>query len=366
MKKILFLGGLRSGGAERQMVIIARLLKIDGYDVTYLSSGNSDFFLKDLEEVNIPVIRIKENKISSLLKLNIPRKTLLIRRILKKEKYDTVISFLSTYNFINCFYAKKKATSHRAITGIRNNRDSLFLAPRERFYTFFEKYCDVKVSNSDNAKHVFAGHFPHLASKLTTIYNIVDLPNITSNYSFRNNRKIHIIIPASYRAVKNPLRLLEALSLMNAEEQSLLHIDWYGNIDDGKVCYNEMIAFIDSKKINDVITLHDATKDIINKINEADAVGLFSTSEGLPNSICEGMMLGKPIVMTRVSDYDVLVDSSNGFLCDFDDSVSIKKSLISLASLSDEKIKEMGISSKAKATLLFSKGSVLNQWKQII
>ena len=366
MKKILFLGGLRSGGAERQMVIIARLLKIDGYDVTYLSTGNSDFFLKDLEEVNIPVIRIKENKISSLLKLNIPREMLLIRSIFKRGKYDTVISFLSTYNFFNCFYAKKKATYHKAITGIRNNRDDAFISTRKRFYTYFEKYTDVKVSNSDNAKYVFAGHFPNLASKLTTIYNIVDLPDITTNYLLRKDGKIHIIIPASYRAVKNPMRLLEALALMNNEERKILHIDWYGDIKAGKTCYEEMENFIKTNKIDDVITLHDATKDIINKINEADAVGLFSTSEGLPNSICEGMMLGKPIVMTRVSDYDVLVDSSNGFLCDFDDSVSIKKSLISLASLSDDKIKEMGLSSKTKAEKLFSKDSVLNQWKQII
>lgn len=366
MKKILFLGGLKPGGAEHQMVVVARLLKENGYDVTYLSSDESDFFEKDLKEVDIPIIRIGKNKITSLIKLNLLREMLLIRSILTRGKYDTVISFLSTYNFFNCFYAKKKTTYHKAITGIRNNRDDAFISYRKRFYTFFEKYTDVKVSNSDNAKNVFAGHFPHLASKLTTIYNIVDLPDITTNYLLRKDGKIHIIIPASYRAVKNPMRLLEALALMNNEEKKILQIDWYGNIKAGKGCYEEMSDFIKTKKIDDVITLHDATKEIINKINEADAVGLFSTSEGLPNSICEGMMLGKPVVMTRVSDYNVLVDDTNGFLCDFNDSVSIKNALISLASLSDDKIIEMGMSSKTKAEKLFSKEYVLNQWKQII
>lgn len=366
MKKILFLGGLNSGGAEHQMVILASLLKQDGYDVTYLCEGNGDFFQKHLDEADVPVIKIRDSKIASLLKLNIPRIVLLTRRVLKQDNYDSIISFLGLWNFINCFYSKKRSTSHKAITGIRNNRDSLFLAPREKFYTHFEKYADIKVSNSINAKRVFAKHFPHLAPKLTTIYNIVDLPEITSDYSFRKNGKTHIIVPASYRAVKNPMRLLEALASLDNNERKLLQVDWYGNIKAGKDCYEEMTTYIENNTLSELIILHDATSDIANRINVSDVVGLFSTSEGLPNSICEGMMLGKPVVMTRVSDYDVLVDGTNGFLCDYDNPQSIKEALVSIARLSDEKMKEMGNSSKTKAMRLFSKEVVLKQWEQII
>lgn len=366
MKKILFLGGLTSGGAEHQMVIVATLLKNEGYDVTYFCADNSDFFQRQLDDANIPIIRIQENKMASRLKLNVPRTTLLLYGILKKGKYDTVISFLSFWNYENCLFAKRNKTKHKAITGLRNNRDSVFLTRKYKRYVKFEKYSDIKVCNSDNAKRVFAKYFPEHASKLTTIYNIVDIPKIHTHYTIKKDDKVHIIVPASYREVKNPMGLLKALALINTEERSRVQIDWYGNIKGGQACYEQMVLFVEENGLVDVINLYDATTDIANKINEADVVGLFSSSEGLPNSICEGMMLSKPIVMTRVSDFDVLVDQTNGFLCDWDNPQSIKEALINVSRLSIDDLLGMGQCSKNKAEVLFSKNSILEQWKKII
>ena len=303
---------------------------------------------------------------ASAFKLTIPRALIIIRSIIKKNKYDTVISFLGEWNFYNCLTAKWKSTKHRAITAIRNNRDEVFLWRREKFYYRFEKYAFKKVSNSDAAKNKFAHYYPHLTPKLTTIYNIVDLPKIHTDYCVKRNNKVHIIVPASYREVKNPMGLLRALALMNKDERNGLQIDWYGSIRSGKACYDAMASFIKENELNNVIYLFDATTDIANKVNEADMVGLFSSSEGLPNSICEGMMLGKPVVMTRVSDYDVLVDPTNGFLCNWDNPQSIKEALLSASRLSDEELLRMGECSKNKAESLFSKEVVLKQWKQII
>lgn len=366
MKKLLFLGGLSSGGAEHQMVVIARLLKKEGYDVTYLCYGKSNFYQKDLEDTEIPIIRIKENRITSLLKLNIPRTILIIYRVIKTNKFDTVISFIAEWNFYNCLTANLSCTSHRALTGIRNNRDEVFLKPREKFYTRFERNAYRKVSNSEAAKNKFAQYFPQLASKLETIYNIVELPPIVSSYTCKKNGKVNIIVPASYREVKNPMRMLEAVAIMPVEERQNIKIDWYGNIKSGQALYNQMLDYIKANQLEKTVVLHDATIDIANRINEADMVGLFSTSEGLPNSICEGMMLGKPVIMTRVSDYDVLVNTSNGILCDADNTLSIKEALCSVARLSGQELLTMGNASKEKAQMLFSEKKIVDQWKQII
>lgn len=366
MKKILFLGSLQPGGAEHQMVVIATLLKKEGYDVTYMYGDRSDFYKKELQEYQVPVVKIEESRIASLLKLAIPRTLFIIRKFIKQNKFDTVISFLGEWNYYNCLTSKWHYSKHKAITGIRNNRDEVFLWRRERFYCRFEKYAFKKVSNSDAAKNKFAQYYPQLSSKLITIYNIVDLPMIHTDYCMKKNNKVHVIVPASYREVKNPMGLLKALALMNKDERNGLQIDWYGSIRSGKACYDAMASFIKENELNDVIFLFDATTDIANKVNEADIVGLFSSSEGLPNSICEGMMLGKPVVMTRVSDYDVLVDQTNGFLCDWDNPQSIKEALLKASRLSDEELLKMGECSKNKAESLFSKEIVLKQWKNII
>lgn len=366
MKKILFLGGMNSGGSEHQMVVLATLLKNEGYDVTFLTDNKSSFFQNDLEKARVPILRISNSKLANLLKLSIPRKVCEIYSIIKKNKYDTVISFLGDWNFTNCITAKCKKTSHRAITGIRNNRDEIFLWRRERFYNKFERNTYLKVSNSEAAKNKFAKYYPSLSSKLATIYNAVDLPSVSTEYISKKDGRVNIIVPASYREVKNPLNVLNALALMSYEERSNVKIDWFGNIKGGQKCYNEMIAFIQDNDLNEVITLNDATTDIANKVNEADVIGLFSSSEGLPNSICEGMMLGKPVVMTRVSDYDVLVDQTNGFLCDWNNPQSIKDALIRASRLSVDELMRMGQCSKNKAESLFSKEVVVEQWKQII
>jgi len=366
MKKILFLGSLRSGGAEHQMVVVASILKKEGYDVTYLCSEESSFFKKDLDEADIPIVRITNNKLASFLKLSIPRSAFIVYKTLKKEKYDTVVSFLGDWNFYNCITAKFKKTQHRVITAIRNNRDEVFLWRREKFYYRYERYTYRKVSNSEAAKNKFAQYYPELASKLMTIYNIVDLPPIVSSYTCKRDNRVNIIVPASYREVKNPMRLLEAITLMPIVDRNNIKIDWYGDIKSGQSLYNKMVDYIKANELENVVVLHDATNDIANRVNEADMIGLFSTSEGLPNSICEGMMLGKPVIMTKVSDFGVLVDKTNGFLCDSADTQSIKEALCAAAKCTVQDLVDMGNNSKQKALKLFSKETIIEQWKQII
>ncbi|MDO5340958.1 MAG: glycosyltransferase family 4 protein [Bacteroidia bacterium] len=366
MKKILFMGGLQSGGAEHQMVIVAAGLAKRGYDVSYLCSGDDDFFKPVLEDAKVKIIQIKENRLTSLLKLNIPRLSFCVYRILKKERFDTVVSFLGLWNYENCRFAKCKKKKHRANTGLMNKPDIVWLSKKDRFYTKYEKYADVKVCNSDNAKNKFSKYFPEHKDKLITIYNAVALPPINSSYNVKNGERVNIIIPASYRDVKNPFGLLNALNLLDEYSKSRLHITWYGNINGGKAVYEQMLEQIAAQHLGDVIELKDATTDIANRIYENDMVGLFSKSEGLPNAICEGMLLGKSIIMTRVSDFDVLVDASNGILCDWDNPESIADALRNVAKLSNEELVEMGNNSKRKAEKLFAEDGIINQWEQII
>ena len=366
MKKVLFIGGLKSGGVEHQMVVLARLLKKEGYDITYLSMDNSTFYINELKEVSVPIVQFKESRLASLLKLNIPRNIINIYKLLKNNKYDIVITFLGEWNFINCLLANFKSTKHKAITGIRNNRDEVFLRRREKFYAMFERNAFYKVSNSWAAHEKYSLYYPNLSQKLKVIYNIVELPTIHSLYECKIDGRVHVIVPASYREVKNPMKLLEAVLLMRQADKENLKIDWYGSIKSGEVLYNKMLNFIKEHNLESTITLHDATNDIANQINEADIIGLFSTSEGLPNAICEGMMLGKPVIMTKVSDYDVLVDDSNGIICDSMNVYSIKDALTCVSSLSKSDIINMGMSSKSKALTLFSEQSIIQQWKNII
>lgn len=157
--------------------------------------------------------------------------------------------------------------------------------------------------------------------------------------------------------------------LMTDEEKNKIKINWYGRKDvtSGDTrAFEEALSLIEKNNLADVITLNEPTKDIANKMYEGDFVGLFSELEGLPNAICEGMMLGKPLIMTKVSDYTKLVDDNNGVLCEWDNPQSIKNAFFAGINLSDEELLQMGMNSKEKANQMFSKDTIIEQWIDII
>ena len=94
MKRILCLiDSLGSGGAQRQMVNLAIALKKKGYDVSFLTYYPSSYFQTYLDSNGIPIVQLD---CSSFFK-----RLINCRRIIRRGKYDVVISFLEIPSLIN-------------------------------------------------------------------------------------------------------------------------------------------------------------------------------------------------------------------------------------------------------------------------
>ena len=361
MSHILFLvADLCSRGAERQMVTVACLLKQAGHDVSFLCYHSNNFFEYILQRNNIPIKWVHlPNYLQRMLK---------IRKFIRKGKYDIVVSFLQADNFLNDFAALGKH-NWKVITGERSSKESLLISRKGRIFGWFQRQSDYIVCNSENARKMWMRHYPQYKNKLKVIYNNVQLPIITSEYEIRKDNRIHIIVAGAYSYVKDPQSLIEALVLMTKEHRQMLSVDWYGKIgtnEESEKVYEECRTLITKNNLKNTIALKDATADIANRMNEADVVALFSKWEGLPNSICEGMMIGKPILMTRISDYAVLVDDSNGFLCNISSPISIKNALEVIIQTKDASLLSMGEKAKEKAKQLFSDKVILEAWSKLI
>lgn len=362
MKRILFLAAdLCSGGAERQMVTTACLLQKEGYDVTVYCYDQADFYAPILQESGIPVIW--ETEATNYLK-----RLSLVRGYIRNGCFNSVISFLPSCNFLNDI-AAVGGHKWKVVTGVRSADKSYFSSKRGKFFSWFQRFSDVIVCNSQNACNLWQNQYPSYTEKLNVIYNCVQFGEVRSNYEPKKDDKLHILVAATYQYLKNPLGLVDALTLMDEEERSRIVIDWYGRIEmsmgDTKA-YDDTIEAIRKNKLEDTLFLHPDTKEIADLMYQADAIMLLSKFEGLPNVVCEGMVLGKPIIMTRVSDYNVLVDESNGYLCDWDKPESIKEAIISMSNLHTDKLRAMGKASEAKAELLFSSSTIVKQWIEII
>ncbi len=360
MKILLLIDSLGSGGAQRQIITLAALFKQQGQEVSFLLYADEGFFQNEVEKLNIPIHLIRTK---SYL-----QRIWQVRKYIRNGKYDAVISFMDTPNFLNNF-AAIGGKSWKVITSERSSKKSYLHSKQGKIFGWFQRYSDAIVCNSHNAMAMWENHYPKYKNKLSVIYNPVLLPEIASTYIPKKDGKLNVVIAASYQYLKNPIGLVKAIALMSDEERSKLVVNWYGRIEpipgDSKA-YDEAKELIEHYHLQNTIYLHEATKDISNKMNEADVVALFSELEGLPNAICEGMMLGKPIIMSRVSDYNNLVDAHNGFLCDWDSPESIKDSLVMAFRLDEIQLMEMGENSKSKAEKMFSKETIVMQWLNLI
>jgi glycosyltransferase involved in cell wall biosynthesis len=360
MKKILILiPTLQQGGAERQAVTIACQLKDRGYAVEVCCYTEGRFYEHILKENGIKVQWLLSNYIKRMIK---------VRHYIRKGHFDAVISFMQTPNFLNDFSAIG-GHDWKVIAGIRAATMSYFDGRKMKMFNKLQKYSDYIVSNSFCANSLVKENLPMFKNKARVIYNSVILPEVNSEYIPKLNGKTHFIIAAAYAPRKNPMILIEALKLMTEEERNKISIDWYGqkySINTDSTLYDSMMKAVKDNQFENVLHLHEQSNDIINLMNQHDVVALVSSIEGLPNTILEGMMLGKPVLMTNISDYDHLISSSNGFVCEDNNAESVKNAFLAVTSLSVEKLEEMGRASKEKALKMFSSGNTIEQWINLI
>ena len=361
--KILFLiDNLGSGGAQRQVVTLSHYLTDRGYKVSVLTYAEGDFFESQVRGNGVRLIKLTATK-------HIKR-IFAVRKAIHQGGYDAVISFLDTPNFLNNISAISRHRKWKVITSERSNKEAMLHSRKGRICGWFQRYSDALVCNSHNAEAMWLRHYPQYKDKMHTIYNAVEVPKGDTQYIPKRNGQLHLVIAASYQYLKNPIGLISAVALMDPSSQERLRVDWYGqtyvsNLEKD-LAYQEALSLIREHRLSKIIHLHEPTKEINRMMKEADFVGLFSQLEGLPNTICEGMMLGKPIIMSRVSDYNVLVDKHNGFLCDWDNELSIKEALENALQLTTDKILDMGANSYTKAQKLFDPSKITRQWEQLI
>lgn len=358
MAKILFLAmNLNSGGAERQMVNIACALKRRGHNVSFICYDEGDFFLPNLSSVDISVTWIIEKRM-------LPR-MIKIRRFIRRGNYDTVISFLETPNILNAF-AAIGGRSWRVIAGERSAKLNNIVSRRGRIMAKLFHYADVIVCNSENAAHMWRINYPHLSHKLHVIYNLIILNTASvTGPSQTSDETIRLVVAASYQYLKNPLNLVDAVAQLSVAEKKRLKVDWYGNMVAIPSAYPEVEAKVRDYGLEKIISLHGPIKEIHKEMYSSDLVGLFSSVEGLPNAICEAMSMGKPIIMSAVSDYKALVDG-NGLICNGNSPQSIKECLSKILFMPKEQLRSMGVCSQNIASKLFNSSRIIDQWESLI
>lgn len=334
MKVLLVIDHLGSGGAQRQIVELACGLKRRGDMVEmFVYHLQHDFFRHQIDEMGIPVHQYAKGNGFSF---GVIRK---LRSLLRSDKYDVVLSYLSDANI------------YTEVSRMLLNTPVLVVSERS-------SHLDDKCWPIDSAKrllHATADHVvansrthrdwlkckPWLTRKVSCIYNGVDTQKFryapTKPKSIANMRLIGI---GRVGPEKNLISLVKALKLLFETTSIAPHVDWVGahqSIDGTDAYFREVKAMLESvPEIHNKWRWHGVRADIHDLLPEYQALIHPSLYEGLPNVVCEALAVGKPVLASSVCDHPVLVgNNERGFLFDADNPRSICSAIEKLGSLDE-------------------------------
>lgn len=356
MKKILcFIDSLGAGGAQRQMVGLAVMLKEKGYNVKVLVYHDNPFFLQTLVDAQIDVeINRKATKHFGRIYY--------ICKSINSFAPDVVISYLDTPNIIASI-CKMLGGKFKLIVSERNTTQKITKIGRLKYYLF--KEVDYVVPNSFTQENFIKEHFQYLIPKLKVIPNFVDTDHFLPAMIDKSCNEPIILSMGRITPQKNILNYLKAIAILRKRGLKFRAI-WYGNTDNReyeKECYR----LLNELQLSSVFEFRPASKDVVNKYQEASIFCLPSLFEGTPNVLCEAMSCGLPIVCSDVCDNSRLVENSfNGYLFNPLDANDISDKLNRMLILTKKEYDVMSDNCRFVAKEKFSKKNFIDSYLTIV
>ena len=354
MKKIICLiDSLVSGGAQRQIIELACLLKNRGYDVSIMTYHNIPFYANLLEKNNVRHILVK-NATNSLYRIPC------IYHTLKQQSPDVVISFLDVPNIIACL-CRLMGLRCKLIVSERNTTQHL--SRMERFKFRLYRMADVIVPNSYTQTEFIEKHYPRYKNKLTTITNCAQTDFFVTNESVQKESNT-VLCVGRVTPQKNIIRFIKAVTLVRATGVDIT-VKWFGRHD--KEYYEECKQVIAQNELQEHFLFYGASQDIRSEYQRAEVFCLPSIFEGFPNVVGEAMCCGLPVLCSDVCDNHILVaHGENGLLFNPLDVKSISNTLTSFFEMRQEDKMNMSHRSRERAVKLLSKEVFIKKYLDII
>ena len=355
MKQIICLiDTLGPGGAQRQIVGLACLLKQVGDEVVLATYHKGDFYENLLQEYGVRhvVVTETENKL---------KRVLYITNYFKKVKPDAVIAYQASPSIISCL-AKLLGGKYRLIVSERNTNQQFTNGDRLRFFLY--RWANYVIPNSYSQSAFVLGHSTGLKEKVKVIVNFVDTDRFVPGNYIKKEGPLGILIIGRMTPQKN---LFTFIVKLLKEKGETIVVDWYGYADQGGFYFKDCLQKVEEYNLADCISFHQPTDNVVDLYQAADVFCLPSIYEGTPNVICEAMSCGLPILCSDVCDNSRIVqDGVNGLLFNPLDPADIADTIKKFIILDSSKKKAMGLASRKRALDLFSKELFVRQYVELL
>jgi len=313
MQILFFIGSLKTGGAERQISLLAEGLAWRGHDVSVMTlypGGQYWDLLQHCEPVQIQSLFREKCRDSVATGMQLVLAVVRLRNYLQREGIKLVYSALELTNLI-AWLAVQGVPAIKLVWGIRSSHTKKFNWKQELPFHLCQKVSasvPLLIANSQAglADHEAQGY---RCKRHVVIPNGIDIclfcPNREAGMKIRKEWRVSegetlIGIVGRLSPMKDHPMFLKAAALLAKQRKDVRFVC----IGDGSMDYRqELYRLADKLGLAELIIWAGKRTDMSAVYNALDiAVSSSSYGEGFPNVVGEAMACGVPCVVTDVGD----------------------------------------------------------------
>ncbi len=365
MNLLFVIDHLSSGGAQRQMVLLACELAARGHRIDLFAYRRHTFYKQMLVDAGVSVIvQTKSYRYS-------PGTILALRKLIGRKDYDLILSFLSSPNFYSILARMTVASSPPLVVSERSSPDNPNRDFRSRIVEYFYRYSDRIVTNSHHLREHLATTYPWMADRIRTIWNGVDLELFQPRPLPPSDGVLRLVAVGQMGRIKQCHVIIRALAELRDQFGKKVHVTWFARrypdlLAREQEYFDELNRLVDELNLHDQWDWHAETDNLHERLVEFHGLVHASIVEGLPNAICEGLATGRPIIASDTLDHPRLVrEGVTGFLFDPQNTTSLASAIMKLHDLSVEQRQKMSNAARQFAQTELSAGALADSYESL-
>lgn len=353
MKNILLLvPRMNIGGAESYVALVARSLKLLGYNVYLASAGGALATKLQQEGIKHFFLPIRLSKYIS---------GILLKRIIKKYNIEIIHANSEAAGIV----AVKTRQKYNLDIPIVYTAHGVLPAKVKDIINQVDKI--IAVSNFSREAAIKEGFS---ANKIEVVYNGVDIDKFKPHEEKRNLLRKKYNIPQD---VFTMIIVSRIKNLRNKGHQHLLNVlseyevskYWHLVVIGKGKGLGSLKQKVKEHNLQDRVHLLGHKTDVENYEDMADVVVLPSYFETFGLVLAEGMAMEKPAVAFKVGGVpEVIEDNKTGFVVDYDNDDELVEKLAILAKNPDL-CKQMGIQARKKVAKDFANEIMIKKLEEI-
>ena len=358
---VLLTTGLSRGGAEAQVVLLARTLSERGWQVHVVSMLEPSAFQSELADAGVTLhsLRMRPGRPDPW---GAARLAVILRRVRPMVLHCHMFHANLLGRLARLVFPVPRviSTLHSLAESSRQSADVRW---RDRIYGWTDWLADhtAAVCEAVGARHVQAGAVS--PGRLRIVPNGVD----TRLFRPDDSRRLHLRRELGagdgfiWLAAGRLMWKKDYPTLLSAAAQlpgCTLWIAGAGPLMD------ELKSMARELAVN--VQWLGAREDMADLMNAADALVLSSVVEGLPMVLLEAAASGLPCVSTQVGGAsDIIEDSKTGFVTPCGDAAALSSAMARLSGLPGTARREMGQAARLTVMNRFDLQAVASQWEEL-